>query len=331
MSINVSQSKVKLWRKCRRAYHEKYYRGLRKKKVKRPFMFGRIVHEMIEADANGDDPFAKLEAIDLTSGKMFRREREEYGDILEDIRVIMEEYFLHYPEDARDALVYSRRKGKSAEFPFEIEIANGIVFKGKIDAVGKARKMRWLVEHKTFNRMPGEDDRWRSVQSGVYIRAIQMLGWWNDIDGTLWDYVRSKPPAVPGILKNGEISRAKCDTLPTRVRAFIKANGKDPKKYKDLIKNAEDNRSSWFIRAYTPLKRQVVDATWEDFVATAKEIAELHDKPEAHTRTVDRHCSWCDYEPLCRARMLGLDAEFIEKRDYTTEREEALDEERVEE
>lgn len=325
--ISVSQSKAKTWRTCHKQHDYKYNQRLRKKRVKRPFMFGRVVHEMIEAHANGDDPFEKLDAIDIHSGAMFRREREEYGDILEDIRVIMTEYFEHYPDDARDALIYSRRKGRSAEFPFEIELENGIVFKGKIDGVGRAKRMRWLVEHKTFKREPSEDDRWRSVQSAVYIRAIQLNGWWNDIEGTLWDYVSSKPPGVPSILKNGEISRRHLITLPTRLRAFIRAQGKDPKKYKDLIANAEHNRSSYFIRAYSPMRREVVDQTWEDFVETAREIAEHGQTRRGQIRNVGQHCKWCDFADLCKAEVLGLDGDFLRKKDYTIEPEDTLTDE----
>jgi len=280
---------------------------------------------MIEAHAAGDDPMAKLDSIDLHSGKMFRAEREMYGDILEDIRVIMDEYFKHWG----DELVYSRKLKRWAEFPFEIEIADGLVFKGKIDGVGRSRKMRWLVEHKTFTRQPNEDDQWRSVQSAVYIRAVQINGWWSDIEGTLWDYIRSKPPATPGLLKNGEISRARLDSLPNRVKAFIVASGKDPKKYKELIKTAEDNRSSYFIRAYSPIKPAVIDDTWSDFLETALEIRDNHGKSK--TRTISKNCSWCDFEPLCRAEMQGLDTDYIIKREYTTDPEDKLDETNSEE
>ena len=31
---------------------------------------------------------------------------------------------------------------------------------------------------------------------------------------------------------------------------------------------------------------------------------------------IERHCSWCDYEPLCRARLQGNDFDFIKERQY---------------
>lgn len=325
--FKVSQSKVKSWRTCRAQYSFKHVDKLRRKRKKRPLVFGTIVHSMIEAHANGDDPMAKLDAIDLTSGKLFRKEREEYGDLIEDLRVIMEEYFDFWPDDQ---LLYSRRKGRNAEHAFEIEIADGILFKGKIDAVGRYKKTRRLVEHKTFTRLPSDDDRWRSVQSAVYIRAIEILGWWTDIDGTLWDYVRSKAPSTPQLLKNGEISRRQLDSLPTRVEAFIRSQGKDPKKFKEMIAAAKANRENYFLRIPTSLRKAVVDETFSEFLETAREMSELHGK--SRVKTVGAHCKWCDYAALCQAGSLGLDVEFIKKREYTTEPEEALDdaEERAE-
>lgn len=325
--LNISQSKIKTWRQCRFAYHQKYVKRLRKKRVARPLMFGRMVHEMIEADANGDDPFELLDRIDLTQGKMFRRELEMYGDIIADIRVIMTEYFQYWEE--KGPLIYSRRAGRSAEHPFEIEVEPGIRFKGKIDAVAKSKKLRWLTEHKSFTKMPDETERWRSVQSAVYIRALDMLGWWQ-VDGTLWDYIRSKPPSVPQILKNGGLSRAKkVDTLPSRLRAFIAAQGLKERDYKELIAMAEENRDSYFVRIYSPMKREVVDNTWSDFLDTAREIA---DKGEvSKPKTVGRHCSWCDFEGLCRAEAQGSDVDFIREREYTVEPEGSLTDERPEE
>lgn len=325
MSISVSQSKIKCWRQCRFNYHMKYIRRLRKKKVKRPFMFGRIVHEMIETHANGDDPFAHLDQIDLTSGKMFRREREMYGDILADIRVLMEEYFAYWDEQGE--VQYCRRDKRSAEHPFEIEVDSGIIFKGKIDAVARSKRLRWLMEHKTFTRIPSEDDRWRSIQSAVYIRAVDIMGWWI-LDGTLWDYVRSKPPSVPAMLKDNKgISRSsRLDTLPSRLKAFITSQGFKEKDYKELIKAAEANRANYFLRIYSPLKKDVVDNTWEDFLDTAREIAEIGETSKV--KNVGFHCKMCDFEPVCRAEAQGSDVDFIINREYTVEPEESLTDDR---
>lgn len=311
MVISVSQSKAKSWRQCRQQYSYKYVEGLKRRRIKRPFQFGRIVHEMIEAFANAEDPFEVLDKISVEKANMFAAEKEAYGEIIDDIRFIMTDYFDHWPEDS---LSYVRQKGKSAEHDFEIEIAPGITFKGKIDAMARANKLRWLVEHKTFTRMPTDDHRWRNLQSSVYVRAIDMLGW-KPVDGTIWDYIKSKAPPRPEILQSGALSQRKIETLPSVVKHTIKKHGLKLKDYSEFMELMKQNRSSYFARVFTPTSKAVVDVVFSDFVTTAKEIADLHGK--ASTRNIGMHCDFCDYEPICRAALQGSDVDFVKEREFT--------------
>lgn len=307
----VSQSKVNTWRRCRRAYWYKYVEKLRRKRVSRPLKFGRIVHSMIEGYANSDDPMKVLAQIAKREAKMFRSQEEEWGDLIEDIRVIMTDYFeFHDPK----SLTYIRMKGKSSEFTFEVEIANGILATGLLDNLGKAKGLRWLVEHKTFNQMPNDDHRWRNLQGALYLKINDMLKL-PKLDGIVWDYIRSKPPSTPQILKNGQVSARALDTLPTRVREFAAENKLSLKgKYAQLIKSAEANRSKYFQRIFTPVKQKLVDTLFEDFVETAKEMKNLHGNVKE--RHIGRHCDWCEFEGLCRGELMGLDVKFIKAKEY---------------
>jgi hypothetical protein len=82
--------------------------------------------------------------------------------------------------------------------------------------------MNWLLEHKNHKSFPNADHRWRNLQSSVYIRFIEMMGWWK-VEGTLWDYIRSKPPTRPQILKSGGVSSRDLDSLPQVVIDTIKS------------------------------------------------------------------------------------------------------------
>lgn len=305
----VSQSKVKTWRQCRFAYHNKYVLGLIRRKVKRPFMFGRMIHEMIEAHANADDPFEVLDRINLENANMFAAEREMYGDIVNDVRTIMTNYFSYWGEDS---IRYIRKGGKAAEHEFKIEV-DGIPVKGKIDAFGKAKKLKWLVEHKSFKRKPNEDTRWRNVQSSVYMRIADMLGW-PSLDGTLWDYVRSAPPPKPELLKNGELSRKKIVTFPSVYAAAVEEHGLNLSDYGEFIDDLIENMPNYFFRVFTPTSRDVIDIVFDDFMKTAREIADLHGK--SHVRNIGQHCDFCDYEPICRAALQGSDVDFVKEREY---------------
>lgn len=303
---------------CHYAHYQKYVEGLRKKKIKRPFMFGRIVHEMVEAEANGDNPFQVLDNIDLTNKKLFRAEQEMYGDIIEDIRCIMQEYFEFWK---KSGFTYVRKKGKSAEHAFEIEVEKGIVYKGKIDGFGKHNGLKWLVEHKTFTREMNDDDRWRNIQSAVYIWAVRELGLF-DPDGTMWDYVKSKPPTVPQLLKDGTMSQRAIDSLPSVVNKFLKENQLKPTKYKEFLEQQKGNREKFFKRVFTPISEDVIQMIWGDFMESAREIAEFGE--EKQTRNIGFHCKTCDFEALCRAELQGLDVDFVRSREYTTDAEESL-------
>ena len=315
--MKVSQSKAKLWRKCRQAYHYKYIMGLRKKVKARPLQFGSIVHRMIEAHANGDDPFEELNNTGIENQKLFEAERELYGDIIQDIRFIMTDYFKYWKSQD---LIYHRVGGKNAEHQFDVEIAPGIIFTGKIDAFAKKpkSKLKWLVEHKTFKRKPSEDHRWKSIQSAVYLRVVEMLGWVK-LDGTCWDYIGSKPPSTPEILKNGQLSRKKISTLPSVVDAFLTANNLSFDHYKEFRALTEESQSNYFDRVFTPISKPVVDEIFKDFVATAQEIQELGEK--SSLKSIDLHCDYCEYESLCRAKLNNLDFDFVKEREYNVDNE----------
>ncbi len=317
--INISQSKVKTWRECRRMYHWKFVLGIQKKLRKRPFMFGGIVHEIVEAEAEGKKWQKVLGKIELDNKKLFKKEIEMYGNIILDIQDIMTDYFEYWNEGAGspNRLKPIEHDGRHSEHEFRIELFDGIWFTGKIDVLAKAKKMRWLGEHKTFSRMPSEDDRWRSIQTAVYFRATEVMGL-KPFDGVLWDYVSSKAPNVPGELTpTGRISQRKLDTVPSRVRRWMKDEGIKKTEYPKLLSDAYENLPNRFIRLFSPVKPAVVNVIWDEFLETAQEIADNHGKKKA--MCIGRHCTWCDYNPLCKAEMLGDDVEWLLERDYQLE------------
>jgi hypothetical protein len=317
----ANQSKIKTWLNCQQAAHYKYTMDLVPNKKSRPLTFGGIVHNMIEAHANGDDPFAVLAKEAEKQGKLSKTEVELYGDIVQDTHDIMTDYFRFYGEKS---LQYIRFQKRSAEHIFGVEIADGITFKGKIDAFAKTPNgLRWLVEHKSWGKsIPNEDERWRNVQAPVYTRAIEMMGW-PKVDGVLWDYIRSKPPMRPQILKNGQPSKRALDTIPARVERWIAEYKEETGQNADtkhLMKSAEKNRSRYFQRIFTPTKKDVVDKVFADFRLAAIRMRDSQGSQPC--KNIGRHCSWCSYESLCRAELRGGDVDFIIEREYRVEKDE---------
>jgi hypothetical protein len=312
-TFQVSQSKLERWRKCRYSYHLRYNEKLRPKSKGRPLYFGSLVHSMIDAEANGRDPFSVLDEIPLEELRMFQSEKEEYGNLIEDVRHIMTDYFDFWEKNPLEYVPVGRRY---TEHEFKVEVSPGILCTGKIDAIANSNQLRWLVEHKTHKHIPNENQRWRNLQSAIYIRIIDMLGW-EPVDGTCWDYIRSKSPSYPQVLKNGQLSKRGIDSLPSRVFDTLERLRISPKKASHLIESVMRNRKYYFQRVFTPTKPKLVDSVFRDFVETAKEMRELSEKVKA--KTIGRHCEWCEFEPICRAELTGADADFVKKARFTQE------------
>lgn len=311
--FKVSQSKVSKWRQCRQAYHYAHVEQIAPKRKARPLKFGGIVHDMIDAEINGKNPFKKLKEIGKTNEKLFDAERELYGEIVKDVGYIMTAYF-DYWDDRPETIEYMSVGKHHCEIPFELEIDKGnILAKGRIDAVGKAKKLKWLVEHKSHKAFPKPEHRWRNLQSVFYINIYAQMGW-GQLDGTCWDYIRSKPPTRPAILKSGEMSRAQLDSLPAVVEDVIKQNKLKRADYLDVIKQQQENQSSWFQRVFTPVGKDIIKPIMQDLLDTSREMAELHGKSK--TKTFGRHCEWCGYNRLCAAELQGHDVDFVKEKEY---------------
>lgn len=322
MAITVSQSKIKTWRRCRRAYHYKYIEKLEPRRKARPLVFGSIVHEMIEANAGSIDWMTVGEKYRKEVKKLFSAERDDYLQIIEDAEMLMEEYFEYYKNDK---MKFVAIKGKMAEHEFEVQIAKGVNLKGKIDAVMQSKDKRiWLTEHKSHKEIPGEDVRFRDLQTIMYDRVLPELGI-KKVDGVLWDYIRSKAPPVPELLKDGSLSKRKIDTFAAVYEATVLRHKLKVKDYQDIIDSLEGNEKNFFKRVYMPINRAMSKELVDEFVQTAREVEEKAGKDK--TRNLTRDCSWCSYELLCKTELTGGDAESVRKREYKVEEPKDVEEE----
>ena len=321
--LTVSQSKARVWRTCKFQYHLKHFLKLRRIRVKRPLQFGRIMHDLIEVGLEGGDPFAKLEEIEQEGGKLFQEEIDEYGNIIDDIALIFEEYQSFWPKNEWKIIPVG---DKNSEHWFEIEIFDGMVFNGRLDFMCSTNKLNWLGENKTRGQLPSDDHRWKDLQSAVYFRAVDMMGWLGrkHFDGVCWNYISSKAPTIPKINKDGTMSKAKAVTFPSVVEDIARENKIPLEDVAPQMEMAELSREAWFDRIYTPINETVVEFTWNGFVDTAHEIADNHGKLSG--MNVGRHCDWCDYEPICRAKMLGNDADFVIEHEFEVKKDDTPEE-----
>jgi hypothetical protein len=307
--FRVSQSKVKAWRECRQKYHYKHVEKLERRRRPLPLTWGTIAHSMIERFVAGRDPWPALKEAEKKYAKMFREEREEYGDIVGDLRRLFTGYFEWYK---RDPIITVPIKKRMAEHPFELVIAPGITLTGKIDQLGRTRdKRQWLVEHKNHRVLPQGDINYSDIQSMSYCWVMPKV-FGITPDGVAWNYIRRKGPTVPELLKSGELSHSSIDTFWPVYLDAIKKHKLDPKDYKDMKEKLEGKEASFFVRAYLPVNKTILNTVVSELITTATEMS----KGAPVVRTLGRHCQWCSYYNLCQAELKGLDASYIRKTEY---------------
>lgn len=317
----ISHSRVQSWRRCQMQHHYRYYQRLRRKTKPRPLYLGSAVHTCLEALIESGSYAEEIVAINSELAKLFREEREELGDIPGHVVNLIEGYKRVWKNDG---LVYPiRRHNRKTEFRVIVEIAPRIIFVGVIDAmpIELVSERVYVMDHKTAKNIPDEDSRFSDLQLLMYFANLE-ASYLPKADGVLWDYIRTKPPAVPETLKNGQVSmRKNIDTTPDvylrSVAIALQCEPKDiPEQYTQFVnENLMHKDRDFYTRI--PLagpSRQMIDNVTSDFVATGREIRERG--PTATVRSMRRDCKMCSYYPLCAAEVRGYDTDMMRKQLY---------------
>lgn len=171
--------------------------------------------------------------------------------------------------------------------------------------------------HNSHKVIPDESVRYNDLQLVTYLWLVPLSGF-EKADGVLWDYLRTKPPTVPEVLKNGEITKRKnIDTDYDTYLRTVHENNLDPADYKEILdllkaRGTED----YFLRVKLPSPpKAMIENAVTDFKATIAEMIHC-EKTSSFTRHMSKDCSWCGMYNLCQAEFRGLDSAFIRKADY---------------
>lgn len=319
---STSYSEIKLGRKCPKAHEYRYVEHLRRKRPNRPAFIGTIVHEMLDAWVKArlihtymNDPWKVLEKYKKEYAKLFKEEQEEFGDVPTTCEKIFEGYLRRWKDDG---LTYH-----DSEVAIIADLTPEIRLLSKLDKiVSNKAGYRFLMDHKFHRTMPEPQDRFSDIQTVLYF-------WnWNQthdkaeqLDGIIWDYGRMKAPTVPEVLKNGELTkRANIDTDAHTYLQAIKANGLDPKNYKDILLNLEGKEKTFFERVVLPApSKKMVEQVVKDARDSAVIFKTLAKAGFAPRNMSGFNCKTCDYRSVCEAELRGLDADFVRKKDYIIE------------
>lgn len=320
MKLIVGFSRLKAWRRCHRQYNYKYRQGLQRKRPKLQLIRGTIIHAMLDAKAKNKAVAQVLGKYKKQYGALFLEEQEEYGDLIGDCQRIYDNYQRTYADDKFEVI--------GSEIELLVDLGGGVEFQGHVDKIWKDKqRRRWVVDHKTHKNIPGEEQRFSDLQTVFYTWGWNKNNPKHPVDGVIWDYLRTKTPTVPEVLKSGALSkRENIDTdfltAATAVTDHCKKTKEDPRDYTEWLEMIRKKENKFFKRVFLPSPpRVMVDRIVDEMKNTSFEILKY---PDSDERNMTRDCSWCEYYGLCNAELRGQDADYLRKTEFTVN-EELLD------
>jgi hypothetical protein len=301
--LKASVSKINCINRCKKKYYYSYVRELEKLVVDTRLSKGVLIHSSLENYYSNKDWTKPLEEYQRYVEKNF--DGEEYKEQLELVTEcyrIMRSYLINYGDEKLEVL--------AVELPFEVEI-KGFMYTGIIDLIYKdSQGDVWVCDHKTVKAIPDEGDASLSLQTTLYFGVAHKLGY--NPTGIEFNYIRTKSPTKPKLLKNGTLSKAKnIDTDVATYSEAIRNAGLNPDDYADMLDSVKHN--VFFKRLKLPKPTNLLKSAVEEFENSCITIRDTKVFP----RTMNMNCNWdCPYQELCHAELRGTDVEYIEKSLY---------------
>lgn len=189
----VTHSMIKSFRQCPRQTLYKQVDRLKPRITSLPLKRGTWMHFLLEEHHAGRDWMKMHRSLTAKYNEMFDEEKDAYGDLPTECRLLMEAYLWHYEADPWTV--------HETEFTVEAEFPDGTLYRGKVDALVENQFGLWIVDHKTHGTLPDHAFRLLDAQSALYLWAARKMG--IPVEGFQWNYLRTKAPAKPVLLKDG--------------------------------------------------------------------------------------------------------------------------------
>lgn len=321
VSMTVRWSAIRAWRKCQYMYFNRYIRQIEHRRPAVPLIRGTILGECLDQLAAKKKITPVLNKYEKEYGKLFNAEKEEYGDLIPECKRIVLNYKQVYKDDGLTYL-----KGEDGN-PYEIEVYTefkvgeiNVKFQGHIDKLPheEKRDLIFVMDHKSHKVIPDSNTRFSDLQLLTYNWLLPISNVKIKADGVIWDYLCTKPPTVPELLKNGTLTRRQnLVSDPATYLQAIKDHGLDPADYQEELARLKITaEGKYFDRVYLPApSKDLINQVVKEFKET---IVQIHDvtKRKAFVRNMTRECHRCSYYNLCSAELRGLDTDFILKSEY---------------
>lgn len=309
-------SKVKCYRSCNKRYEYTYIRNLQAKRKPAALFRGTILHEMLEARDNGKSATDVYIKYDLQYAKLFEEEREFYSEhFMDDIWRIYRGYVRTYKD--KDWEVFA------TEGEVRTQLTPKIEFEGHYDLFVSHKSRYWLVDRKTHRVIPTAEERFSNTQLLLYAEAWNRTHARSDrVGGVIWDYLRTKAPTIPEVLKS-RVALTRRKDLDTDVYTYRKAihdAGFDEDAYRTYLRDLEKRAvDKFYLRVPLPIpSKEMTKIVVDEYTQTA----EMMRTTKSFPRNMTYMCPRCEFFKLCQAELSGINAKFVEKSDYEEREEE---------
>lgn len=316
--VITTHSMIKTFRRCPKQTQYKYVERLKPKVGALPLERGSWIHALLETMYLGQPWEDKHDKLTIKFNDLFDEEKESLGDLPRECERIMKSYIWHYKE--HDWRVHE------VEFVLEAEFPDGSIYRVKIDLLVEDQFGLWIVDHKSHKTLPNLGFRLLDAQSALYIWAA----WKNKIpvQGHIWNYLRTKAPTVPYLLKSG--ARLSKKSIETDFLTYVRAL----KKYKlpledhkhEIIrlknqqyKTGELQTSPFFRRDVLEKSPRMIKQVVQEAYTTHKR---MHSYPWDDVRQIervpDRSCTFgCSYADLCQTELFTGSGDYLRRKKYT--------------
>lgn len=326
----ISNSKLKTFTRCQRMYFYKYVLNLQAKQKRDVLERGTLVHACLEEYYRNDfDPkkmAGPLKDYKKKLKKMFDEEAALYAEIPGQVAQILRRYHNHW-KDANRFEVANYDGEPIIERAFIIPVTSKVEIGMTLDMAVIDKMGHWVFDNKTAKKIPSDDFRTTDSQSALYEWGYEEVTG-KKTKGIIWNYLRTKLPTVPELLKGGTLSRrANIDTDQYTYIKAVKAVEQDPEDYMDFIKTLPTSKN-FYNRIRCPRNPRMIKETLEAAIITGTRIANLEGEtsPKKYVRSISFMCDrGCEFRSLCMADMMGLDTKFMLKAQYEPRKEDKYD------
>src|SRR5688500_4738089 len=250
----INHSMLKAFRRCPKQVEFKYGRQLLPRIDSKPLTRGKWFHSLLEAHYVGRDWKKVHKAWCRRFSGLFDEEKEKLGDLPNEMYRLMLSYLWHYKMEGEWEVI-------EVEKIIEATLPNGMAFKGKVDMLIRDQYGLWLVDHKTHKIIPSLLSRRLDTQSPAYLWAC----WENGIDvrGFIWNYIKTKAPSTPKMLKSGDrFSKKLGETDYYTFASALKKSGLPVEDYRSILDRLKSERYQFGKLNTSPFfQRQILERT----------------------------------------------------------------------